>query len=470
MKRKLLFMAALGCAALGLAACEGESGGGGGEPAEPNAFIYSTKTENGETKISIEGLNSYGKGKTELVVPLEIDGYPVAYVEARTFAENDTLEKVSFPSSLENIEEEAFLDCWNLKEVAFAADCPITTISQVFLRCRVENVILPSGVTEIQENAFEGALLGSIDIPDSVTTIGSYAFSGCGLKSLSLPDSLTEIASGAFSSNSFTSIEIPAQVTKISSYAFNQCVDLQTVSVQDGSVLQTIESYSFEGCNALQTIEIPQTVTQIGSHAFLFCKSVTNFDVAEENVTYRSIDGSLYSEDGTTLLRYAMGKTDTTFTIPSTVTEFDWGAFSYSLHLTSIEIPASVTDLGIDTFAGCTNLQTVTFAEGIQITEIPSGMFERCTALKELVIPEGVTSIGYQDNDTFTNCTALEKITLPSTLTKIYSSRFEDCTSLSTIIFNGTTGYWWLNAYGSWEKNPAVNVECSDGLQRLKKN
>ena len=58
----------------------------------------------------------------------------------------------------------------------------------------------------------------------------------------------------------------------------------------------------------------------IGTGVFNICKALTNIDVANNNQQYKSINGDLYTKDGKTLLQYAPGKTEKSFTIPSHVT------------------------------------------------------------------------------------------------------------------------------------------------------
>jgi hypothetical protein len=61
--------------------------------------------------------------------------------------------------------------------------------------------------------------------------------------------------------------------------------------------------------------------------------------------------------------------------------------------VTSVEIPATVTDIERDAFKGCTRLESVTLPDGLM--SIADGAFERCTSLTNVVIPATVTNIGY---------------------------------------------------------------------------
>ena len=83
----------------------------------------------------------------------------------------------------------------------------------------------------------------------------------------------------------------------------------------------------------------------------------------------------------------------------------------YKGNATSIEIPDTVTSIGIEAFMRCSSLTSITIPNSV--TSIGEGAFSGCSSLTSITIPDSVTSIGYS---AFDNCTNLENFTCPSPL------------------------------------------------------
>ena len=193
------------------------------------------------------------------------------------------------------------------------------------------------------------------------------------------------------------------------------CTDTELVipATYNGKPVTTIGEGAFERCTNLTSVMIPDSVTSIGAKAFYNCTRLT-ITVDVNNTAYQSIDGNLYTKDGKTLVQYAIGKTDTSFTIPSSVTSIgDW-AFSGCKNLRSVVIPNSVTSIGDYAFSGCTHLTSV-------------------------VIPNSVTSIG---NYAFDGCKILTSVVIGGGLTSIGSNAFSKCECLSRVYYGGTEEDW----------------------------
>ena len=97
--------------------------------------------------------------------------------------------------------------------------------------------------------------------------------------------------------------------------------------------------------------------------------------------------------------------------------------------LTEVVIPEGVTSIGSEAFYGCSSLTSVVIPEGV--TTIGYYAFSRCSSLTEVVIPEGVTEIG---SEAFSDCSSLTKAVIPEGVTSIGDKTFYDCSSLTKVV------------------------------------
>ncbi len=203
----------------------------------------------------------------------------------------------------------------------------------------------------------------------------------------------------------------------------------------EGDVVTGIGDDAFYNRYSLTSVVIPNGVTSIGEYAFGQCSSLTSIEVDEENTAYKSIDGNLYTKDGKTLVQYAGGKTDTSFTIPDGVTTIGNSAFYYCESLTSIEIPDSVTSIGNSAFYYCKSLTSIEIPDSV--TSIGDKAFYYCKSLTSIEIPDSVTSIG---DKAFSDCDSLTSVVIPDNVTSIGNSAFYSCDSLKSVeIGSGVT-------------------------------
>ena len=277
---------------------------------------------------------------------------------------------------------------------------------------KVREVVIPDGVTKIDECAFYGCKgLTDITIPDSVTSIGKKAFWGCSsLTSINIPIGVNSIEEDAFFvCHGLTSIAIPDGVTSIGEDAFHGCSSLTSIAIPDG--VTYIGRGAFAGCSSLTSIAIPDSVTSIGNRAFCYCSSLIcviipdSFTGKEENLFagcsslgwVTVADGVLTT--GKTVPDGVKSMTGISITIPDNVTSIGEDAYYGCRGLTNITIPDSVTYIGRRAFAGCLNLTSITIPESV--TSIGESAFEYCCGLTSITIPHSVTSIG---NRAFWGC------------------------------------------------------------------
>ena len=340
-----------------------------------------------------------------------------------------------------------------IKQYYYGSSTSSRTYSTYYIPSLLKSVTISGG------NLLYGAFyncdgLTSITVPDSVTSIGNSAFYNCSsLTSITIGNSVTNIGNYAFSNcGGLTSITIPESVTSIGFYAFDGCSSLTSITIPDG--VTSIGERAFQNCNSLTSITIPDSVTSIGSYPFSACSGLTSITVNENNATYKSLDGNLYSKDGKTLIQYAIGKTSTSFTIPDSVTSIGNFAFSRCSSLTSITIGNSVTSIGASAFYNCSSLTSITI--GNSVTSIGNYAFQYCSSLTSITIPDGVTSIGYS---AFQYCSSLTSVVIGDSVESIGIYAFSNCGCLTSVYYNGTAAEWSKISTGSGNPN-LINAKC----------
>ena len=117
-----------------------------------------------------------------------------------------------------------------------------------------------------------------------------------------------------------------------------------------------------------------------------------------------------------------------TLIIESTYTTIIGNAFKQYTALKKVIINDGVTSIENYAFNGCSALTEITIPGSV--TSIGGSAFKNCSSLESITIPEGVTSIEYY---TFQSCTSLKEITIPGSVTSIGGRAFENCSSLESI-------------------------------------
>ena len=88
------------------------------------------------------------------------------------------------------------------------------------------------------------------------------------LKVIELPEGTQAIQKGCFRKTGIIEITIPKSVKTIEESAFQECKDLQAVVFENGSELETMKEYVFQGCSSLKNIRLPDKLNAIGSCCF----------------------------------------------------------------------------------------------------------------------------------------------------------------------------------------------------------
>jgi hypothetical protein len=103
-------------------------------------------------------------------------------------------------------------------------------------------------------------------------------------------------------------------------------------------------------------------------------------------------------------------------------------AFENRVHLKTVELPGSVTEIGERAFFGCTELTSVTFPKSL--TALGKEAFSGCKSLTAAALPKGLTEI---PDRVFQDCESLSFVRIPDHVTQIGKEAFRDCRSLASV-------------------------------------
>jgi hypothetical protein len=239
---------------------------------------------------------------------------PVTSIDYGGFWGDTTLTSVTIPDSVTNIGNGVFSLCGSLSSVTTG-----------------------DGVTVIDDYAFQSCSnLASLRLGNRVTSIGAGAFEHCtNLTTVTIPNSVVNLGSDSFwDCSKLTNLNLGNNLTNIADAAFYKCYSLTGVTIPNS--VRTIEHGAFGLCSNLTSVTIPASVTNITGVLFAGCTNMPNIMVDPLNSYYSSIGGVLFDKAGTALMEYPSGKSASTYTIPSRVTNIVGNAFGICPTLTSV--------------------------------------------------------------------------------------------------------------------------------------
>ena len=244
------------------------------------------------------------------------------------------------------------------------------------------------------------------------------------------------------------------------------------------SVFKNVSSY-------LKSVYISRGITYIGSSAFYGCSSLNSVDFSNatsleliyDNAFYQNT--SLKSIDLSKAVKLTrLGNTlQNNYTLGSSNNSYSYIFYQCS-NLESINLPASLTEIGNGVFWGCSNLRNIVLPSSI--TKLGFGVFSNCNALTSVDLSncELLTIIPTR---MFYQCRKLETVVFPNTITEFYNDVFYECRSLKSIDLTGCTslkflGTWLDNANGSsgywgvgnfYECNALESVKLPNSIEKI---
>lgn len=375
-----------------------------------------TVTSNVNTKISRTYIFTYAKKNTvayyAAVVPNYAEGtYTIKPYYSAT--ENDYKNLIA--AIYENAKITVSLDLTSVSGIETIPYCFSTGSS--FDITNIKSLLLPNDVKKVGQKAFYNwSGLTSILLPDSLIEIESSVFdSASNLRGdLYISKNLKTIAPGALNGPRFDTLSIDSE-----NPVFTE-EDGLLLSKDKTKAIALVGQTEFEESDRI----IPFSVTTIGYYCF----------------AYTQVDY---------------------INIPATVVSLEGNAFYYCPNLKAITLPYSITTLGQYSFGYCPSLIYADLSQ-TAITKIDDALFMGDGLLGEVVLPEGILSLG---QSAFSQCSSLHSVTIPKTVTEIGQYAFYGCQTLQTMNFTGIQERWAEIDKGQYWKYgvPATEVVCSDG-------
>lgn len=249
---------------------------------------------------------------------------------------------------------------------------------------------IPEGVTEIGTGAFDSAIFHHITIPNTVKKIGYSAFERSGLESVNIPESVDEIKDNAFDlcmnlrgfygNSKFCTDDHLCFITnniyggpQINAFAGH---DVENYIIQDGIVAIRCMSFYYGGEN-LRFVQLPRTIRYVDAFAFKDCPKMQYLYGSNTTSDHRGfvIDGKLQV--------FIFGDIKDYSTTPE-ITAIADNLFELNDKIESIIIGDSVTQIGYDCFANCSNLKKIVLSRNL--TNFPFYCFKRSYNVEEIYL------------------------------------------------------------------------------------
>lgn len=242
------------------------------------------------------------------------------------------------------------------------------------------SVTFPNTLEYIDNRAFSYCTgLTSITLPKNLKSIGTEAFSNCqNLKSITFPDNVEFIGRLAFSDTAWYNNQ-PNGLVYLNNWLLTLKGDTikqaNTITVKNNTIGIAVnafgddKNYGYEngdGAHA-STINLPNSIKYINDDAFSYCKYLTKINIPDGIETLNCFDyceslASINIPDSVKTLGGFYDTALTSITIPSNVTEISQSAFAYCASLKEIQIPSSVAKIDFAAFYNCEALTDVYYS------------------------------------------------------------------------------------------------------------
>ncbi len=173
--------------------------------------------------------------------------------------------------------------------------------------------------------------------------------------------------------------------------------DVSVVTIENG--VTSLGKYAFYRCS-MDSIFISASVNRIAFNTFNNSFNLQNFEVAQDNSVFCSVEGVLFNKSRTKIVRFPRGRSGE-YVIPEGVEIVGAGAFNGCTEVTSVIMPTSVVTIDYAAFFAC-NMQSVTIPSHVDsIGIVAFGACPLTSVINYAVEPQKLhsDSIAFEDVD-----------------------------------------------------------------------
>lgn len=415
----------------------------------------------------------------------------IVEIGARAFSGNESLTNVTLPRTVRRIESAAFEGCRALTDILLWPDVE-EIAADAFANCENLTIRGWKRSAAEKAATSQGVNFAAADQEISYTLNAAqdgYLVSGCDENAvlLVLPAVHDGLPVVGTAENAFANCKYLQEVRVEAESAYLQVCDGILMDATGKTLLlyparragtdfvidenvTTIADYAFAYCQNLRSLTIGTQVEMIGNHAFdavndALCLVVQDGSPAQ---LWASAHGVRYASESTSFSYRLEGDkayiTGYTGTLPDVVVPavidgypvyaienlrspilthvvvsegievigdsafkayFDYEK-GYIRTLVSVSLPQSLKIISDDGFWGQENLQEITLGS---VVEIGQSAFGSCTMLKQITLPDTLTTIGWRAFES----SGLTSLTIPVNVTSLGDSFITDCSALTSL-------------------------------------